>query len=409
MSYWNFVSTYRTLLAFGLVTALSSSFGQTFFISLFLPYFLADFELTKGDFGFLYGLATLGSALCLPYLGARIDSLELKRYTTLTLGGMAAAAFLVASAPHVALLVVGIVGLRLTGQGLMGHISQTVMAREFTSSRGKALGFAGLGYPLGEAVLPLVCAVALQFLPWEAVWMAVGVGALALVLPLALRLLDRKPSSTEATVELPAGSVAGRRPFARDWRLYCALPALLTPPFVMTVLFLYQAPLTEFKGWRPEWMAAAFTGFAITRAFTSLAVGPIIDRFSARALLPVFTLPLGFAALLVSAADTPWALFPYLMLIGMTAGSNASVGSALWVELYGTENLGRIRSMASACAVFSAASGPAVMGGLFSLGYGFTEMLAGAAGLAVATSSIALVLAVKEGAVGGGRLARAWR
>lgn len=239
--------------------------------------------------------------------------------------------------------------------------------------------------------------------------MAVGVGALALVLPLALRLLDRKPSSTEATVELPAGSVAGRRPFARDWRLYCALPALLTPPFVMTVLFLYQAPLTEFKGWRPEWMAAAFTGFAITRAFTSLAVGPIIDRFSARALLPVFTLPLGFAALLVSAADTPWALFPYLMLIGMTAGSNASVGSALWVELYGTENLGRIRSMASACAVFSAASGPAVMGGLFSLGYGFTEMLAGAAGLAVATSSIALVLAVKEGAVGGGRLARAWR
>ena len=153
MSYWNFLSTYRTLLGFGLVTALSSSFGQTFFISLFLPYFLTDFGISKGDFGFLYGLATLGSALCLPYLGSRIDSLDLRRYTGLTLFGMAAAALLVAVAPHVALLGLGIVGLRLTGQGLMWHISQTVMAREFTASRGKALGIAGLGYPLGEAFL----------------------------------------------------------------------------------------------------------------------------------------------------------------------------------------------------------------------------------------------------------------
>lgn len=411
MSYWNFVSTYRTLLAFGLVTALSSSFGQTFFISLFLPYFLADFDITKGDFGFLYGLATLGSALCLPYLGARIDSLELKRYTALTLAGMAGAAFLVATAPHVAMLGIGIVGLRLTGQGLMGHISQTVMAREFTNSRGKALGFAGLGYPLGEAVLPLLCAVALQFVPWEAVWMLVGVGALALVLPLALGLLQRQPAQTEASAgPISAAPGPARKPFSRDWRMYCALPALLTPPFVMTVLFLYQAPLTEFKGWRPEWMAAAFTGFAITRAFTSLAVGPLIDRFSARALLPAYTLPLGFGALLVFSADSPWVLFPYLMLVGMTAGSNASVGSALWVELYGSENLGRVRSMASAFAVFSAATGPAVMGGLFSLGFGFSEMLVGAAAMTVLTSSIALVLAVKEGTVGGGRrLARAWR
>ena len=140
------------------MTALSSSFGQTFFISLFVPRFMADFDLTKGDFGLLYGGCTLLSALCLPLLGSRIDHLELKRYTALTIGGLALAALTVSAAPHVALLALGIVGLRLSGQGLLGHISQTVMAREFAASRGKALGVAGLGYPLGEAVLPMACA-----------------------------------------------------------------------------------------------------------------------------------------------------------------------------------------------------------------------------------------------------------
>src|SRR5690606_6899321 len=91
----------------------------------------------------------------------------------------------------------GIVGLRLTGQGLMGHISQTVMAREFAASRGKALGVAGLGYPLGEAVLPLVCTLALQFLPWTAVWQIVSAGAIILILPLALGLLSNVSGQTE--------------------------------------------------------------------------------------------------------------------------------------------------------------------------------------------------------------------
>ena len=414
MSYLTFLSTYRTLLAFGLVTALSSSFGQTFFISLFLPYFLSDFGITKGGFGFLYGACTLASAMCLPYLGSRIDSLDLRRYTTLTIVGMAGAAFLVATAPHIALLGLGIVGLRLTGQGLMGHISQTVMAREFVSSRGKALGIAGLGYPLGEAVLPLLCAVALQFLAWKTVWMVVGAGALALVLPLALGLLERRPQETEATAHAAANAAAGvaaaaGQNFARDWRMYCALPVILLPPCVMTVLFLYQAPLTEFKGWQPEWMAAAFTGFAASRALSSLAVGPLIDRFSARALVPAYTLPLGLGALLVYFSNSPWVLFPYLMLVGVTAGSNGSVGSALWVELYGAENLGKVRSFASALTVFSAAAGPAVMGGLFSLGLGFSEMLVGSAALTVVASSIGLILAVKEGAIGGRRFARAFR
>ena len=398
--YLRFLSTYRTILAFGLVTALSSSFGQTFFISLFLPYFMADFTLSKADFGLLYGGCTLLSAMCLPALGGRIDRLELKRYTALTIVGLATAALVVSLAPHAALLGLGIVGLRLSGQGLLGHISQTVMAREFAESRGKALGVAGLGYPLGEAVLPLACAVALQFLPWTAVWQIVSAGAIVLILPLALGLLSTSGGKTEAAAR-PAASGA-RRPsraecsFGRDLRTYLAIPVLLTPPFVFTALFLYQVPMSEWKGWEPGWMAAAFSAFALSRALSSIGIGGLIDRFSAVGLLPFYLVPLGAAVALFRVADQPWMAFPYLMLIGVTAGANANIGSALWAELYGVENLGRIRSMASSLAVLGAAGSPALLGALFGLGFDFEHMLLGAIGIVAVTSFSALLLALHE-------------
>ena len=222
------------------------------------------------------------------------------------------------------------------------------MAREFAASRGKALGVAGLGYPLGEAVLPLVCTLGLQFLPWTAVWQIVSAGAIILILPLALGLLSNANGQTEAAAPAPATPQAmGENTFGRDLNTYLARPVLLTPPFVFTALFLYQAPMAEWKGWDPTWVAAAFSAFAVSRALSFITIGGLIDRFSAVGLFPFFLMPLGAAVTLFYWAIQPWIAFPYLMLIGMTAGANSNIGSALWAEIYGVEHLGRIRSVAS--------------------------------------------------------------
>ena len=397
--YFRFLASYRTILSFGLVMALSSSFGQTFFISLFLPYFMTDFDLTKGDFGILYGGCTLLSALCLPRLGSHIDRLDLKRYTAFTIVGLAVAALTVSTAPHVAFLALGIVGLRLSGQGLLGHISQTVMAREFAASRGKALGVAGLGYPLGEAVLPLACTLGLQFLPWTAVWQIVSAGAIILILPLALGLLSNADGQTEAAPPASATAtpgVLGETTFGRDLNTYLAIPVLLAPSFVFTGLFLYQVPLAEWKGWDPSWVAAAFSAFAVSRALSSIAIGGLIDRFSAVGLFPFFLMPLGAAVALFYWASSPWTAFPYLMLIGMTAGANSNIGSALWAELYGVEHLGRIRSVASSWSILGAAASPILIGGLFRLGFDFDHMLVGSLAIVALSITFALLLVMHQ-------------
>jgi MFS family permease len=398
-AYFRFLASYRTILAFGLVTALSSSFGQTFFISLFLPYFMTDFDLTKGDFGILFGACTLLSALCLPRLGSHIDRLDLKRYTTFAIVGLALAALTVSIAPHVAFLALGIVGLRLAGQGLLVHISQTVMARQFAASRGKALGVASLGYPLGEAVLPLVCTLGLQFLPWTAVWQVVSAGAIVLILPLALGLLSNADGQTEVAAPAPEAAPArplGENTFGRDLNTYLAMPALLTPPFVFTALFLYQAPMAEWKGWDPSWVAVAFSAFAISRALTSIVIGGLIDRFTAVGVFPFFLAPLGAAIALFHWASEAWIVFPYLMLIGISAGANSSIGAALWSELYGVENLGRIRSVATTWAILGAAASPMLLGVLFRYGFGFEHMLLGSLAIVVVSTASAMVLAMHQ-------------
>jgi hypothetical protein len=64
----------RWLLA-GFLLTMFSSFGQTFFIGLSGNELRASFSLSDGEFGTIYMLATLGSALTLPWLGKFLDVL----------------------------------------------------------------------------------------------------------------------------------------------------------------------------------------------------------------------------------------------------------------------------------------------------------------------------------------------
>ncbi|MDZ7639698.1 MAG: MFS transporter [Bryobacterales bacterium] len=291
MNYVRLLRSEGPLLWFGLATALSTSFGQTFFIALSVPVFLKEFALGEAQFGLLYSLATVVGALALPYTGSFIDRISLPRYTTLVVGALSVAALLVALSQHVLVLALGILGLRMVGQGLLSHVSQTVMAREFHANRGKALGFAGLGYPVGEAVLPMLFATMAYLVSWRAAWLLIAGVLLVVVLP-GLLLLLKQHGGTGKSASIPASADSfDARAIWRDWRLYCVLPAVLALPFVQTGLFLYQLPLAASKGWSAALIASAFTGYAVSRALSSIFIGPVIDRWSAARLLPVYLVP----------------------------------------------------------------------------------------------------------------------
>ena len=73
MATFRFLSMNMRWLAGGFLLMFCSSFGQTFFISLSAGDIRAEYGLSHGKFGLLYMLATLGSALTLPWIGKIVD------------------------------------------------------------------------------------------------------------------------------------------------------------------------------------------------------------------------------------------------------------------------------------------------------------------------------------------------
>jgi MFS family permease len=378
-SYWGFFRREPSLLTFGLSFAFLSSFGQTFFISLFVPFFLAEFSLTGARFGSLYSGATLVSALLLPWAGAWLDRARLNRFSLAVVALLAISSLLLAISWNLAVFFVALVGIRLSGQGLSSHTALTAMARYSGRDRGKALGIANLGFPLGEATLPLLVTVFIALVGWRQSWALVGVLAAVLFGPLVVGLLRRsgveldprrirEVEGARGTKEEPGRETGGevveasRREALRDLRFWLVLPAMLLPPFWATGLFLYQTRIAELKGWSLTLMASSFVAFALTRIAISLLAGGTMDRLSARRVFPFSLLPLGLGLVLLRLHDAPWVAYAFMASLGATMGMSATLQTALWAELYGVRHLGAIRAMMSSLMVLSTAASPILTG-----------------------------------------------
>ncbi|MBE0544822.1 MAG: MFS transporter [Verrucomicrobia bacterium] len=389
MAYFRFFLTHPRVLSFGVLLTLFSSFGQTFLISIFVPRLLAEFALNTAQFGALYAGATLASAASLPFFGRLLDRVTLRAFS-LTVGlGLVAACFAMALAPNVAVLFLAILGLRLTGQGLLSLTASTTMARVFTEGRGKALSVSGLGYPLGEGLLPMAIVLLIHAAGWRLSWGILG-GIIAVVLlPGMISLLrDVEPVHQNEVAEHKA-----HPPKLRLWRgmrFYLLLPGNLFLGCVLTALFLYQVPLAESRGWSAQTMAAAFIGFAMARVAASLTIGPVIDRWGAVRLFPVILLPACAGLGILSVGTGPATVFAYLALVGVSQGIASPMMTALWAEVYGVESLGATKSTVAMLGIFATALGPLLLGALLKAGVPFNVIVPTSALLGVAVVGISL-------------------
>jgi MFS family permease len=393
--YWRFFREEAWLLTFGLSFTFFSSFGQTFLVSLFVPHFLEAFGLGPAGFGSLYAAATLASAALLPWAGRWLDRMRLTRYSVAVVILMAVSSLVLATAHHVMVLGLALVGIRLAGQGLASQTAMTAMARYYESARGKALSISNLGFPLGEGVLPLVAVGALALLGWRWSWVVVALLSLGLFAPVLVALLRRSGKELDPRRlgdAVGARGVRGgwnRREVLGDARFWWILPGALLPPFWATGLFLYQTNIAGLKGWSVSLMATAFVAFALTRVVCSLVGGGLVDRFSARQVFPFALLPLALAMGLLVPFDGPWVPFAFMASLGVSLGLTGTAKAALWAELYGIRHLGAIKSMMAAFMVVSTAASPVLVGWVMEDGAGFDALMWAGVGSVVAGAALA--------------------
>ncbi len=377
MSYLLFLRNNWRFVGFGFVMSLSSSFGQTFYIALSGADIRADFGLSHGGFGSWFAVATIGSAVTLIWLGRVIDRVDLRLYTAGVCCGLIAAMLVIASAPTIAILAVGLYLARLTGQGLMIHISSTSMGRYFDADRGKAVSIAAMGQSLGEAVLPAIVVATIVILGWRETWFVAAAAvavALAILVPWLIHGHGERHRAYLKRTGRPAGLAQGSRAqwtrgeVLRDPRFYVAAVAVLSFSFIGTGLFFHQVHIATVKGWPLELLASAFMLFAAFKVATSLMVGPLIDRFGSVWFLLAMLAPLAATLTVIAVSDAAIVPFVYLGLLGVSIGILMPVMGALWPELYGVVHLGAIRAMMAALIALTSALSPAVFGLLLDIG-----------------------------------------
>ena len=382
-SYLAFLASNARFLAFGLLLACFSSFGQTFYIGLFGGPLREAFGLGHGAFGQVYMIATLASAAAFAFAGRLIDRIRLRIFAGFSVAGLACAAAALAGAGGVASLAAALFGLRFFGQGLVTHTAHTATARHFDAGRGKALSIVMLGHPLGEALLPLAAAVALGALGWRGAWWAAAGLLVLVVLPATLALPPAAATSGRAAGMGPAG--AWVRLFG-DRRFLFALPAVLAPAFVSTGFAFHIAALAAERSWAVGTVALGYSVYAAMKVGASLLVGLLVDRLGARRLMPGLLVALVLACLLLLVDGAFWIIFPFLGLLGASGGITQTILGAVWAELYGVAELGAIKSVYFVLMVFSSALAPAVFGWAIDAGAGFS---------AIALSCVAVMIGAK--------------
>lgn len=370
-----FLKTNARWLSAGLVLTLGSSFGQTYFISIFADRIMEDYGLTDGQWGAIYTVATLASAATLIFAGTLADRFRVARLAALILIGYAAIAVGMAINDNVYVLVFLIFGLRFCGQGMISHVGITAMARWFRAHRGRAVAIAGLGYSVGEATLPAAAALAEPLIGWRTTWLIVAALLIFAFLPFITWLArdERSPRGTADSDHHPGrdGHTWTRREVLHH-RLFLALmPAVIANSFIGTVIFFQIAHIASTMGWQKLEMTAAYPVYAGTTICVSLLAGWAVDRWGPDRLLPWFLLPVGMGVAFIGPFPGLWSWFVALGLCGMTTGMAHAVWGAYWAEIYGTRHIGGIKAIASSAMVVGSAIGPGVTGLVIDLGVGF--------------------------------------
>ena len=362
-------------LAGGFLLTFSSAFGQTFFIALFASELKGQFGLSDGAFGSMFMVAALASATVLIWLGRIADRRHLRWASVFTLIGLAATAAAMACITAAWMLLPILFGLRLFGQGLLGHISLTAMARWFAAGRGRAIAIAATGFPASQAILPIITVALLGSFGWRMTWWVSAAALLVVPVPLILLFFRREPQKPEepATGLGPEEPVTERHHWTRaevlrDPAFYALMPGVLAPPFVITGTFFHQAAIVHAKGWELSWFVGWYAAHAVATTIANFATGWGLDRFGAARALPGFLAPLVVGVTVLAISDNPYAVPAFMVLSGLSLGGANTVLTVIWAELYGTRHLGSIRALASSGSVFASALAPGVMGYLFDIG-----------------------------------------
>jgi len=322
-----------------------SSPGQTYFIALFGSEIRQDLGLSHGEFGTLYSLATLCSAITLLWSGSLIDRLALRKVAIAIVCFLGLGCLVMSLSHHFLVLFLAIYLLRHFGQGLMSMTSTTTMMRYLAYSKGKANSLSNMGYSVAESIIPAIIISLLLVTSWRTIWQLTSLFIFLVVPLLLLWLSQHQPTRhsyylqqqaiNQAIEPLPENSKQIQRQWTRaqvlrDPLFYLFVPTLVSQSLLYTGFMFHQVHLTQEKGWSLLVWGSLYFLSSITTIVSSLSIGALVDKVGAVRLVPTIPIPMGFGLLSLSNSDATPVAAVFMVLMGVSTGAQAAISAPFY-------------------------------------------------------------------------------
>lgn len=359
----------------GVAGAATSSI-QAVALSLIIPSLSAETGWTRAAISISYTITTIGALLLSPLVGALLDRVGTRRvaiWGVIAKASALAAVSLTTSQIWTWYLAWTFVAVAAPFASLV--VWTKAVTDRFVRQRGLAFAITMTGLPIANVLFTFIASMTMTAMGWRAVYPALAVSALCVVLPLAFAflydgrdLLRRTMGSSGEAVRSATARVAGKgaeiRDALRDRRLWQILgPGLLVSMSLGGMMIHLPAIATD-VGATPAQAATIFAlAFGPFSFIGRIATGALLDRLHAPFVVGfAFTLP-ALASMIFYFADGNmlW------LLVG-----GAMAGCALGAEL---EGIGYLISVYFGSRNYGFLYGIGV--GFYSVGFGAGPVFAG--------------------------------
>ncbi|HEC2549988.1 TPA: MFS transporter [Raoultella ornithinolytica] len=277
-------------------------------------------------------------------------------------------------------LIFGVIG-GIGVAGLSNALVFPLIAKWFTTQRGRATGLVSSGANLGGILLSPVIIWLLSISDWRSTWFLLGFLPILFLVPLALFVLRREPADMNL---LPLGEEqgsafaqeksGGERPdltlteAIRSPGFWCLIVGWNLSDFVLKGVLLHKVPAAESLGFTTAEAGSVILTYGAFAILGKLLTGFIVEQVSAKWVVLSLSVFQAIGLILFITAGNIWQLqLGYGVLSGLSAGGLIMMMPFLLASLFGRKNQGVIMGVVTPIVMISGIGGPLLAALLFDI------------------------------------------
>jgi predicted MFS family arabinose efflux permease len=314
-------------------------------ISIFVPALVKQFGWSRAQVALMNTGATLTVALVTPMAGWLLDKVEARLIVSISAAAATVGLLLASQANGFGQMFVASI---MLGAGVGGGTyvpAAVVICNWFDVDRGKALGVAMAGEPVGATIMTLVAGYVIATRGWRSAYMLLSVLILAAVIPSALAIIRTRPSRDRLTTDLnvahsshgmDVNEALRNRTFA-----LIVLAEFCCAISIYAVYFHLAVYLTGI-GYTTTSAAVILSAILALGALGQPLIGAFADRSSARVTLSTALIIAAAALVIAQKVQETVYLIVFVLSYGLICTAPNTLFPAVLVESVGLKSYGSL-------------------------------------------------------------------